>query len=55
MNTIRAAFERGEEVKHAFTDEAVNEPGTRKASPVDDYGRWGASARAGTRSPLQER
>jgi hypothetical protein len=44
MNTIRAAFERGEEVKHAFTDEAVNEPGTRKASPLDDdYGRWGAS------------
>jgi hypothetical protein len=56
MNTIRAAFERGEAVKHAFTDEAVNEPGRRKASPVDDdYGRWGASVRAGTRSPLQER
>ena len=43
-------------MEHAFTDEAVNEPGTREASPVDDdYGRWGASARAGARSPLQER
>ena len=54
--SIRAAFERGEEVKHAFTDEAVDEPGARSASPVDDdYGRRGTSAGAGAGSPLQER
>ena len=60
MASIRAAFERGEQVKHAFTDEAVDEPGTRRASPLDDdYGRRdcgrGAAARTGTGSPLQER
>ena len=56
MASIRAAFEGGEEVKHAFTDEAVDAPGARRVSPVDDdYGRRGTAAGADASSPLQER
>jgi hypothetical protein len=49
MNTIRAAFERGEEVKHAFTDEAVNEPALAR------HRRWTTITGAGMlrRCPLR--